>query len=60
MVKNKRELTGFADNLFCFFLFPEKRNPAYIAHIGKAPRFDAQNQSFVKECNLVETHQEEL
>jgi hypothetical protein len=44
---------------FVFFLPPpqkKERNPTHIAHIGKAPRANAQNQSFAKECNFADPH----
>jgi hypothetical protein len=43
---------------FVFFFPPqkkEKRNPTHIAAHWQAPRADAQNQSFAKECNLADT-----
>ena len=42
------------------FSSPRKKegNPTYIAHIAKAPRANAQNQSIAKECNFAYAHQE--
>jgi len=47
----------FDGNLFCFFLLPAKEegNHTHIAHIGKAPRANAETKALPKSA-ILPTH----